>query len=228
MKWFIFSDPHGNLTALKQGLHKSGYNEHNKEHMLLGLGDYFDRGSENLAMLNFLHEKLKAGRARLLLGNHDAFLLDYLKGKSDGLFDMTMNGMLNTVNELAGTNISKDKVHLVNNALKDVILSTQPHLVTMLEQMQDFYQIGKYVFTHAGMTSIVGEWGIDNWANTPRFVKNYDPKDKIYVFGHWSAMKLKKLFNDKTDSPIFTYKNFIGLDGTTTLTNEVPVMVIEE
>lgn len=228
MKWFVFSDPHGNLTALKQGLHKAGYNEHNQEHRLLGLGDYFDRGNENLEMLNFLYEKLRTGKIRLLLGNHDAFLLDYLKGKSDGLFNMIQNGMLNTVNEFSGLNVSKENLHLMYHAFRDIIRSKYPQLCTMLKQMQDSYVIKNYVFTHAGMTNIAGEWGIDNWANTPHFVKNYDPKDKIYVFGHWSAIKLKKLFNDTTDSPIFTYKNFIGLDGTTTLTNEVPVMVIEE
>ena len=79
MKYFLFSDVHGEYDALITSLEAAGFDLSNKEHMLVGLGDYFDRGSQNEMVLVFLKTMLDMGRIKLIRGNHDDMLLNFLR-----------------------------------------------------------------------------------------------------------------------------------------------------
>ena len=57
MKYFVFSDVHGCYNRLCEELEKKGFDENNQDHMLISLGDNFDRGKENYQMLLFLKRK---------------------------------------------------------------------------------------------------------------------------------------------------------------------------
>ncbi|WP_343089369.1 metallophosphoesterase, partial [Methanocalculus natronophilus] len=91
MKLFIISDLHGHFTVTKKALVEKGFEEGNKDHHLLCLGDYFDRGSENKAVYEYL-TSLK-DQASFILGNHDLFLLEFLEGDfSKADFNALHNG----------------------------------------------------------------------------------------------------------------------------------------
>ena len=55
MKYFVFTDIHGFYSILKKELIKQGFDENNENHMLISLGDNFDRGNENYEM----YDKIK-------------------------------------------------------------------------------------------------------------------------------------------------------------------------
>ncbi len=222
-KYFVFSDIHGNLRPLVQALDDAGFDMDNPEHILLSLGDHFDRGIENLQVLGYIMHFHKLDRIIMIRGNHDDFLLDFLKGNSDGIFNIQKNGFGNTLVEFASKYATT--IPLMRNSINQRF----PKLIDFLEGMIDSYKLGKYIFTHAGYEySNERGWYIYNFASTTYFLKHFDTKDNYYVFGHTHAraMNYYELGIDSND--IFEMKNYIGIDANTVLTKQVHVLVFDQ
>lgn len=249
MKYFLFSDVHGEYDALITSLEAAGFDLSNKEHMLIGLGDYFDRGSQNEMVLIFLKTMLDMGRIKLIRGNHDDMLLNFLRTTPLGepidtlynqhhyINDIAYNGMNKTIAELAGqpelsSNLSI-LVHTVD-ALRRQVKDKYPYLTDMLKNMTDRVLIDNYIITHAGFSLGIDQaMTVDNWAHTEIMVdklKSLLSQHHIYIFGHWHAERLNKKFKlatDVNDINKFVYKNFIGIDGKSNLTKKVTIHVIQ-
>ena len=71
MKYFVFGDVHGFYKELISKLKRKGFDENNPEHMLLSLGDNFDRGKENYKMFEFLKRMNNKKKIILIKGNHE-------------------------------------------------------------------------------------------------------------------------------------------------------------
>jgi serine/threonine protein phosphatase 1 len=56
MKYFVFSDIHGHYQLLINELKKAGFDINNDNHMLISIGDNFDRGKENIEVYQYLKE----------------------------------------------------------------------------------------------------------------------------------------------------------------------------
>lgn len=74
-KYFAISDVHSYYTAMKEALDEAGYDKDNENHVLILLGDAFDRGDETLEVLDFLRSIPKERRV-LIRGNHECLLRD--------------------------------------------------------------------------------------------------------------------------------------------------------
>src|SRR5690554_2802150 len=161
-KYFVFSDIHGNLKPLIKALDEKGFELENKNHILLSLGDHFDRGVENLAVLGFLKLFDKKNRLIMIKGNHDDFLRNFLTGKDNGVFNIKYNGMGNTLIEFAD-----EKANTIEK-IRNSILQKHPYIMNLLDKMVDKFELGKYEFIHAGYTFDESKgWYIDNFAKTP-------------------------------------------------------------
>jgi serine/threonine protein phosphatase 1 len=232
MKYFLFSDVHGEYDALITSLEAAGFDLSNKEHMLIGLGDYFDRGSQNEFVLAFLMAMQEQGRIKLIRGNHDEMLLNFLTmNVVDAFHNLRYNGLDKTIDDL-----SREKVKFADLptyiAAKDRVLKNYPNLIEFLKNMEEVINIDNYVLSHAGFFARDdGTLIVDNWNHTAIMVKyraEFFDKSKTYIFGHWHAEKLNKLMNILTGNPNkFIYKNFIGIDATTNITKKVTIHVIE-
>ena len=78
-KYFIFSDIHGrNLDELKDRLIESGFNEDNPNHILVSLGDLFDRGNDSYNLCKYINSMIKKNRCIALWGNHEVILTSWL------------------------------------------------------------------------------------------------------------------------------------------------------
>ena len=247
MKYFLFSDVHGEYDALITSLEAAGFDLSNKEHMLVGLGDYFDRGSQNEMVLVFLKTMLDMGRIKLVRGNHDDMLLNFLRTTPLGepidtlykqhhyINDVIHNGMNKTVADLAGQpEVSANLSILIDgaDAFRRQIKDKYPFLTDMLVNMTDRVLIDNYILTHAGFTLYdYEEMKVNNWAHTETMVEKLGSllsPHHVYIFCHWHAEKLNKKFKVKTDNMNkFVYKNFIGIDGKSNLTKKVTVHIIE-
>jgi serine/threonine protein phosphatase 1 len=247
-KYFIFSDVHGEYDALLEALEKSKFDSNNKEHILVSLGDSFDRGEQNDKVLEFLFNYFSKGRLLLVEGNHDVMLKDYLftrgDGKNNNTWNLMNNGLGATISDFTGIDQNIVITHSVERKEIieiDTIKNKCPEIYKLLDNMQDKIVLGNYVLTHAGFSKYFDVntekdyWKVNNWANTERFIEQFPEwekydREKIYVFGHWHTRKLYKKFY-KTESfndEIFRHKNFIGIDGTTNLTYNVHVLVLTE
>ena len=74
MSRFVIGDIHGNYRALLQCLDRSKFDM--KKDLLIGLGDYCDGHTETAEVLLLLD---KIPNKVLVLGNHDQWLINYLK-----------------------------------------------------------------------------------------------------------------------------------------------------
>lgn len=98
----IIGDIHGCGQELRMLLDKLGYVAQNgcychpEGRKVAFLGDFCDRGNENVNVLKLVMSMVKSGNAFAVAGNHDAKLVKYLKGKSVQL----THGLDKTVAEL--------------------------------------------------------------------------------------------------------------------------------
>jgi predicted phosphodiesterase len=241
MKYFLFSDVHGEYDALITSLEAAGFDISNPDHYLVGLGDYFDRGHQNHQVLDFILSMLDQGRIKLIRGNHDDMLLNFIRGK-ESMNNILMNGLDKTILNLAGQTISDtfNEFFVLNmqNDLRREILKRYPQLEKVLLEMVDILYLSNYILVHAGFDIKENEHGKvvsvkpNNWTHTERMIAHYEDflySDKYkYVFGHWHASQLNKKFKMKTGNPNkFVYKNFIGIDAMTNITEEVTILVVE-
>ena len=78
-KYFLFSDIHGrDLTLLKTKLKEVGFDENNPNHILVSLGDLFDRGHDSYNLMKYLNSMMKIKRCIALWGNHETILASWL------------------------------------------------------------------------------------------------------------------------------------------------------
>lgn len=241
-KYFAFSDVHGDFTALDLSLKNAGFDANNENHILLGLGDYFDRGSQSKEVYEFLKSFEKLGRGFYVFGNHDEMFYDYLKG-GDGSFNFEYNGLWETVKSF--TNL-RGPYYLLDEEARERI-NKNYGVKNWLAKLPLGFTLDNYVFTHAGLKYdiVKDSWVVDVWAKSNDFVENFpeEKENKVYVFGHWHAFRLTAQFykghksekwtNAELDALIsedfktFTYKNFVGLDGCTNYSKMVNILVIE-
>lgn len=99
-KYFFMSDVHSFYTSMITDLHKKGFDENNQDHILVVLGDVFDRGHETLEVFKFL-TSLPQERLILIRGNHELLYLDLLKKKFPDSYDFS-NGTVRTFCQIAG------------------------------------------------------------------------------------------------------------------------------
>lgn len=228
--YFVFGDPHNEFSILKTALLKAGFDDNNETHILIGLGDYFDRGEETIDMYNYLFLMHQKNRAILIKGNHDEFIEELWLGK-DQSFNMYNNGFLITANQFAGTNYSARAARMLQDEMSTKIKTNYPQLFDFIRNMRLQFQLGFYNFSHGGysLNYNTNIWFVDNWCNTPIFIDQYPNTEKlIYVFGHWHAHELCQDFGIVAEiGDYFQYKAFIGLDSVVNYTKKMNILVLE-
>ena len=98
-KYFFISDVHSFYTPMITELHKKGFDENNQNHILVVLGDVFDRGYETLEIFKFL-TSLPKDRLILIKGNHEYLYEDLLNKNFPADYDFS-NGTVRTFCQIA-------------------------------------------------------------------------------------------------------------------------------
>lgn len=104
-KYFFVSDIHSFYTPLMTALIKKGFDKENPDHILVVLGDVFDRGKETLEVYNFLRS-LPDDRVILIRGNHESLFLALLDKHFPESYDFN-NGTVRTFCQIAGVDENK-------------------------------------------------------------------------------------------------------------------------
>ena len=107
-KYFIASDVHSFYTPFITELHKNGFNEKNEDHILVILGDLFDRGTETNELYNFIVSIPKERRI-LIRGNHEDLYKSLLYKEQPDSYDFS-NGTVSTFCQIS--NINKERLSL--------------------------------------------------------------------------------------------------------------------
>ena len=98
-KFYVVADVHGHYSEMLRDLKNAGYDSSDDNNLLVVIGDNFDRGDESYEIYKYLKELTDAGKAVVLHGNHEDFILSFLRG-SDCSFNYLYNGFDKTLDSL--------------------------------------------------------------------------------------------------------------------------------
>ncbi len=162
--YFAVSDIHGFYSELKEGLEEAGYEAKNEDHILLVLGDIFDRGEEARKVYEFL-ASIPKDRRILIRGNHEDLYLKLLEKPMPDSYDFS-NCTASTFAEITGAD-PEDIVsiefltsylgfsYLADDTKKlwqDIVRKVKRNPITAFLKSKDwvdYYEFGKYLFVHS-------------------------------------------------------------------------------
>jgi serine/threonine protein phosphatase 1 len=237
---FVFSDCHGFFNELKDALDEAGFDPNNEEHFCIGLGDYLDRGRQPQEVIDYL---MSLERCLLVKGNHTSLLMDCLDRQFPYKTDWH-NGTAQTILDLA------PHAKTFGEACAVAYEKVKP----LVDKMVDYVESRNYIFVHSfvPLKSLDGlpmyytrnrkfeidpdwrhahasAWEEARWGNPFQLAKQGFLPDKTLVFGHWSTydQRSRDYEGDDLFDPIYG-DGYIGIDGTTALSGQVNVLVIED
>lgn len=170
----VFGDIHGCYEPLKEYFEKYPYNE---EDGYIFVGDYFDRGLQNVEVFNFLFELSEKGNVLLLTGNHEQTLFNYA-------FEMPVRSK---------EFLNKTAIQFIEAGIDKSMLRQFYRKLAQIAYIS--FRGGNYLITHGGVPYIPKQ-SLDFYS-TDSFVRgigNYeDDVDKI--FDEWvENTKIKSEF----------------------------------
>lgn len=167
--YFVCSDIHGYFDEWMSSLKESGFDLSNKDHILVILGDIFDRGRQPREIYEFL-KSFPEKRLVLIRGNHEYLLLD-LVGRKFPLQHDEHNGTYQTLVDLYKDpyvtqkeflfenrdKYSNDELYAIsfkiyNEAIKALYTNdTIKEIVRWIKskKWRNYYELGPYIFVHA-------------------------------------------------------------------------------
>ncbi len=172
-KIFVIGDIHGCLDLLKDLMNKIPYRP--KRDRLIFLGDYIDRGEDSKGVVDFiLSLKEESDNIDFLLGNHEAMLLDYLKGKNRDIY--LFNGGTTTLASYRAAQESQGKSSFIPDK----------H-ISFFSELRPYVELDNYYVVHAGFRpgKSVENQDLNDmiWIRYEFINSNYDFGKKV-IFGH--------------------------------------------
>lgn len=184
---------------------------------IIFLGDIVDRGPDSRGALDLVLETLASHpNSRLLLGNHDWWLLQFLKAELDvdAIDNWLDQGGAAT---LASYGAARDRDL---DAIRQRILRDRPEHLALLSGAATIAVDGKFVFVHAGIDP---RRPIDRqdaqdclWIRAP-FLNHVGPLSHIVVHGHQPQ---------KAGRPVVT-ENRVSMDTGAVFTGRLSAVVID-
>lgn len=251
MKYFVFSDAHGDYDALMRAIEEYGYQSNNIDHTLISCGDNFgraDRGLGSKGIYDYLNSHFHKNTPICLMGNHELILKDILFRRNISVNDI-YNGEHKTIYSFLGRDLSSEDL-----SFYDINQLSRGRLMDWLLKRPYYFETKHYIFLHGFLpfdfenTKFITEnlsgvsaelWKGACWARTPlmisRFAEDYpEGIGKTIVFGHWHNAFLREQFDSEFDRDNMDaiWKNeklkLCGLDCCTYATKRVEMLVVED
>ena len=254
-KYFVISDVHSFFTEMRRDLHRAGFRKANPDHILILIGDMFDRGPGSKEVYEYIRS-LPRERRILIRGNHELLLRNAI---NRGVFYDTdyYNGTLATVLQFTGAEYV-DCVYDPESVCKKF---KELGIIDWIfgPEWQDYAELGNYIFVHSWIpvkildgTDIYDakrsteiayrpdwreaskeDWEEATWG-CPWVMaeKNLIPRGYTIVCGHWATSEFpKNLDKNHKNYPnhnIYRGHGCIALDATTVRSGFVNVLVLTE
>ena len=171
-KYFVCSDIHSFYTDWMNSLLDAGFELSNEDHILIILGDIFDRGEEPVNVYNFI-KSLPKERRILIRGNHEDLLLEAVEREEFFTYD-THNGTEDTIYYLAGL----DRF--------DYWYVDCPNFGEYMEwQQRKLKDLDKLLFHNDTIREIV------DWINSDEWLDYYETKHYLFVHSFFPLRKVE-------------------------------------
>lgn len=177
--YFVCGDVHGFYDELLRALEEKGFDKDNPDHVLICLGDLFDRGEKPIEVYNFV-KSLPADRFVYIRGNHEDLLFDCyndnLISPRDISYHHLANGTYATMREFLTKGIIREVLQFIT------------------DRSVYHYEIGDNIFVHGwiprsferGEPTSESEWKEATWFNGMQaWDKEWCIKGKTIFCGHW-------------------------------------------
>ena len=237
-KYFVIGDVHSFCSEMKKALKEKGWDINNPDHIFVSLGDLLDRGNETIECLKFVNS-IPRERKILIRGNHEDLLEECLD-RGEFFYHDLHNGTIKTVMNLCGLN----EIDYFNNEYHQCFqqVKENPELRLYLNSLQDYAEIGDYVFVHGWIPSkkknkdwYLGDWKEARWFNgMEKWRQGARLECKTILCGHWHTSwghgvleKKCSEFGDDADFSPFIKKGIIAIDGCTAYSGIVNCVVLE-
>lgn len=181
-KYFVCSDIHGFYDEWMISLRDVGYEKDNDNHILIVLGDIFDRGDKPLEVYKFIRSIPKERRI-LVRGNHEILLRDLVSRKRPEFYDET-NGTYKTLLGIAGIN-EIEWTHRYYRQLQQYKFDSDEY-IAFANNMSLYRE--RLLYKNEMIEEILTWIASDEWAN-------YFETDK-YIFVH-SFIPVKRYIDQK-------------------------------
>lgn len=252
MRYYVTSDVHGYFTELKAALTENGFFEDTAPHKLVICGDLFDRGSEALALQDFILDLLAKDQVILIRGNHEDLTMELLYGWTQCSYMFLhhhTNRTIDTVCQL--TRRSPEEMYNDIEGTGRALLRT-PYIQTIIPAMVDYFETEHYIFVHGWIpcTDAEGQftripdwrdagstlWGKARWVNGMEAADNgITEPEKTIICGHWHTSFGHSLYendggefeNNPNFAPYYA-PGIIAIDACTAFSHEVNCILLED
>lgn len=253
-KYFISADIHSFYSVWKATLDDSGFDVDDDSHILVVLGDLFDRGPESVECLDFV-TSLPKERTILIRGNHEDLLWELLNHEREPMSHDVHNGTLRTIDTLCGGCAPYDvEIELVmqNPKVRDYFSRLVywfapddknvfchgwlPINDYTLDEEELLACDGKEVYIPNNWKTLPEHrWRIAAWYNGMDTWNKGAKLDGVTIWcGHWHTSwghsKLHKLGTEWGDDACFDPfidEGIVALDGCTAYSHQVNVVTLE-
>ena len=254
MKLFCVSDIHSFWEPFKKALDDAGFIPNYSEHLLLVLGDVFDRGLGTAQVYNFLNALTNVV---LIRGNHEDLLEEMLARGYGEKHDIS-NGTVGTVVDLC------DLIGVKTKSTYEVCKAVEDFIKPFLDKFVNYYQTKNFLFVHSWIPCKVHfdgdgeskpwytrsktyeympdwreanevEWEEARWGNPFKMAEaGLNQTGLTLVHGHWhnswprANYEGKPEFGEEADFSPYYGNNCIGLDACTAHTNKCNILILED
>ena len=143
---YVVGDIHGRsdlLDRVFKAIDRNRRLDPDKRALEIYLGDYVDRGPDSAGVIARLRRRASERPVRLLLGNHEAMFMDFLRGNSER--NWLENGG-------AATALSYGvDARRVPDLLEALTRAVPPEDLVFLNALRPSFRYGPYFFVHAGI-----------------------------------------------------------------------------
>ncbi|MCB2053240.1 MAG: serine/threonine protein phosphatase [Geminicoccaceae bacterium] len=187
--------------------------------LLVYLGDYVDRGFESMGVIEHLCGPALDGCDRvLLLGNHDAWMRDFLDGQPVGPNWLRFGGDATLLSYGVRVDFKQPEEARIAAAQTSLVERVPAHHRTFLAELELAFALGDYFFCHAGIRpglALEEQGELDLiWIREP-FLGWEGECGKVIVHGHTVE-----------DEPVVRH-NRIGVDTGACFTGRLTCLVLE-
>lgn len=172
--YFIFSDIHSFYDEFIKALNDAGFDINNEEHVLISLGDIFDRGKKPLEIYEFLRSIPKERRI-LVKGNHELLLKELVKRGFYFDYDLS-NGTYNTLCHIACQSEYKDYLEeLLNSHTQTPDFDTPEYEEYRQRELEKIHKRNEMIFHSEKLQEIL------DWIDSDEWINYYETTNYIFV-----------------------------------------------
>ena len=223
-KIFFISDIHGCYQEMIDALKKAQFDEDNKEHLLVVLGDMFDRKYASLAVYKYLKKLVDKGSAIVTMGNHEKFFIDFLEG-SYSPFNYLHNGLNETIADFwhrtapfeswcmieGQCEMNQENYARWVDICRKEIMDEYPELLPWLKSLPRYFESKNYIGVHGAIDTKVSDWhnphcyrgNLIDWDaldfnDGSFFGEQIINTDKTVIIGHFGTKQLREMYPNLT------------------------------